>query len=316
MRHVALALGFVALLACHCGARSGLRVPAIDTPVASLDAADTRSDARADGPRDVPPDLVPPFDCRPDPIVRCDDASACTIDRCRADGLCDHAPVRCDDGDPCTANQCVPAAGCVFPRTECGGCADGRREAFYDLGSYADIAACSGGFDIPGLARPTSPACGRAAGDDGPNPAGRGCAASDLCAVGWHVCASAADVASHSIDGCAGARDAPPETFYATRQTGPGCLQCATGSAIDCTSTDCRADCASTAQTTNDIFGCGNVGSIPQASCTPLDRSGNNLCDALPSPWTCSTGVGADERESEYVIKPGANAGGVLCCRD
>ncbi|MEI8256123.1 MAG: hypothetical protein WCJ30_10680 [Deltaproteobacteria bacterium] len=300
MRPLLLTLVVLALLACHCGARTGLRVHTIDATDAT----------------DAPPDVTPRFDCRPDPAVRCNDANACTTDLCRPDGVCDHATIRCFDGDPCTADQCAPATGCVFPRTECGGCADGQREAFGDRARYPDITACSGGFDIPGLARPTSPACGRAAGDDGPNPLGTGCAASDLCAVGWHVCTSAGDVASHSVDGCAGAGDAPPGTFYASRQTGPGCLQCATGSAGDCTALDCRTDCAPTAITTNDIFGCGNVGSIPQNSCAPLDRSGNNLCSMLPAPWACGTGPGADVRESEYVSKPGSDAGGVLCCRD
>jgi hypothetical protein len=261
-------------------------------------------------------EAAPPFDCRPDPTVLCNDANACTSDRCNADGTCSHVAIVCDDGDPCTANECVPASGCYFPRTECGGCADGRREAFLDRMRYPDIAGCSGGFQIAGLAHPTSPTCGRAAGNNGPNPSGVGCTASDLCAAGWHVCVSAGDVARHSPDGCAGARDAPPQAFYASRQTGPGCLQCATGTAPDCTNNDCRTDCAPTSATTNDIFGCGNVGSAPEMSCAPLDRSGNNLCSALPPPWQCSNGPNADVHESEYVVKPGPLSGGLLCCRD
>lgn len=300
-----------------CGTRTALRVPALAdasaelADVTALDAADAQDALDAQETSDVP---AP--DCRVTPSL-CEDHNACTRDLCNdRNGQCEHPAITCDDGDPCTANRCDPAVGCVFPNTECGGCADGQREAFRDLARYPDIAACSGGFALQGLAREQSPMCGRAAGDDGPNPNGIGCTASDLCAPSWHVCRSAGEVSMRSRDGCMGASDAPPSTFYASRQTGPGCLQCSTGTASGCTNNSCRADCAPAPDVSNDLFGCGNVGSVPQASCGPLNRSSNNLCSALPAPWRCDEGANADVHESDVVRKTGSASGGVLCCRD
>jgi hypothetical protein len=227
-----------------------------------------------------------------------------------------HEPIVCEDADPCTADACEPATGCVFRAFDCGGCADGIRDAFRDRERYPRIAGCAGGFANPGLSRAMSPTCARGAGDDGTNPSGTGCNATDLCAPGWHVCTSAMDVATHASDGCAGASDGPPSSFFATRQTGPGCGHCATGTDPSCGSNDCRAGCVQTGRTTNDIFGCGGLGDVPQpSSCAPLDRFSNNICTALRAPWRCD-GDPAGLRESDLVVKPGPDAGGVLCCRD
>jgi hypothetical protein len=246
----------------------------------------------------------------------CDDGSLCTADRCERATGCRHDPITCDDRDPCTADRCEAAVGCVFPATDCRGCADGQRDAFRELARYPAIAACAGGFTRAGLSREASPTCARGAGDDGPNPVGAGCNATDLCAPGWHICRSAADVAAHSPDGCAGVADAAPSSFFATRQTGPGCGHCATGGDPACGSNDCRPGCAQTAATSNDIFGCGSLGDAPQpTSCGSLDRFSNNLCGALRPPWRCD-GDPAGLRESDLVVKPGADAGGVLCCLD
>lgn len=323
-RLLAALLASIALA--HCGTRSGLRVP--DATLADTRVADATLDTLEDRPSaldaldvtDATPERPTPvdvFDCRVDPMRLCDDGDACTTDLCAPDGRCVREAIRCEDDDPCTANRCAPSRGCAFEPIECGGCADGVRDAFGDRARYPDIAGCAGGFALPGLNQETAPTCDRIAGDDGPNPNGAGCRASDLCATGFHVCRSAGEVRARSTDGCAGARDGAPSSFWATRQTGPGCLQCATGTARDCSNRDCRSDCAPTAQTTNDIFGCGSVGSVPQASCGPLDRSGNNLCSALPPPWRCDSGPSdLDVRESEFVVKPGPASGGVLCCRD
>lgn len=284
-------------LVLSCGARSGLREPRADVLIVDNDAGF--------------------LDCRPNPRTICDDRSECTTDSCNAQGLCEHQPIVCDDQDPCTTNSCNPSTGCVFTVTECGGCADGVREAFRDRTRYPNIAGCAGGFALPGLARETAPTCANAAGNNGPNPNGDGCSASDLCAPGFHVCRSSADVAQHSSDGCVGANDAAPSTFWASRQTGTGCLECATGNELGCTSSDCRPGCAPTTETANDLFGCGSLGSVPRESCAPLDRSSNDLCTALVAPWTCNANnPGANVRESEFVRKPGPGAGGVLCCRD
>ncbi len=248
--------------------------------------------------------------------TRCDDSSLCTTDRCdRATG-CLYDPIACDDGDPCTADRCEAARGCVFRPADCGGCADGQRDAFLDRARYPAIAACAGGFTNAGLSREVSPTCARGAGDDGANPVGNLCTATDLCAPGWHICRSAADVDAHSPDGCRGAADAEGSAFFATRQTGPGCGHCATGTDPGCGRNDCRVGCAQTELTSNDIFGCGTLGDVPMAaSCGTLDRFSNNLCSALRPPWRCD-GDPDGLRESDLVVKPGPGAGGVLCCRD
>ena len=246
----------------------------------------------------------------------CDDRSLCTTDSCDVTRGCLHVAITCADTDPCTEDRCDPSLGCVFPPTDCRGCADGRRDAFLDVDRYPRIAACAGGFSIAGLSRAFAPTCDRGAGDDGPNPNGVGCSATDLCAPGWHVCVSAADVASHSPDGCAGAADAAPRSFFATRQTGPGCGHCATGADMSCDNSSCRPGCAQTERTTNDIFGCGNLGATPMASsCGVLDRFSNNLCSALGPPWRCDDDP-RGLRESDFVVKPGPGGGGVLCCED
>ena len=246
----------------------------------------------------------------------CDDRTVCTIDSCDPAAGCGHAAIVCNDADPCTADRCDAALGCSFPPTDCLGCADGSRDGFLDVDRYDVIAACAGGFGNAGLSRGFSPTCDRGAGDDGPNPTGSGCSATDLCAPGWHVCVGAADVEAHSPDGCAGASDGAPSSFFATRQTGPGCGHCATGTDTGCSSSECRPGCAQTDRTTNDIFGCGNLGSMPQASsCGVLDRFSNNQCSELVPPWRCD-GDPSGLRESDLVVKPGAAGGGVLCCLD
>jgi hypothetical protein len=191
------------------------------------------------------------------------------------------------------------------------GCADGNREAFTDSGRYPDIAGCAGAWDQPGAYVASPPACGRGAGDDGGNPIGIGCNVSDLCAVGFHVCASAAEVTARSVDGCAGAAEAV-SAFFLTRQSGPGCGECATGATAGCSGLSCGADCAPNAETTNDLFGCGTLGAVPVASCTPLDRFSGNACGNLSAEWSCP----GDATEATSVVKTGTPGGGVLCCRD
>ncbi|HEU5055555.1 MAG TPA: hypothetical protein VFU21_03495 [Kofleriaceae bacterium] len=170
------------------------------------------------------------------------------------------------------------------------GCADGEREGFADAAMFPRIAACAGGFAVPGLRTTIAPACERAAGDDGALPDGAGCNAADLCSAGWHVCVGAAEVGARTAGSCAAAGDG----FFVTRQSGPGGALCGDGA--------------------NDLFGCGAVGqAVTDASCAPLDRFSFDLCSALPAPWSC----GADgAAEADAVVKPGADAGGVLCCRE
>lgn len=217
-----------------------------------------------------------------------------------------------DDCNPKTADNCpitCPPAGCGI------GCADGQRESFSNTTMYPHIAGCSGGWSIPGIARATTPACGRVAGDDSTNPNGDACSAADLCASGWHVCRHPAEVAAHSPDGCVGSHDAP-SSFFVARQSGSGCGTCAVGTDASrtCTAADCSTDCYPTDGQTNDVFGCGTIGNAPSANCAPLDRFGDNDCRSLPTPWDC---VASDDYNEALVLrKLGPAAGGVLCCVD
>jgi hypothetical protein len=220
------------------------------------------------------------------------------------------------------------------------GCADGQREGFTDLSAYPNIAGCSGAWTIAGLhthapgvppacpglsvADTTTPACDRAAGDDGACSTGTGCNVADLCAPGWHVCAGADEVAASSTTGCAGATgNDDPLLFFASRQSSTGCGECATGTSTDpsCTAASCAAGCLQTEAISNDFFGCGNLGSTPPgSSCGPLDRFSNNLCSGLAgSSWSCNLPSGADDNglcEAYTVTKSDPSRGGVLCCRD
>ena len=216
------------------------------------------------------------------------------------------------------------------------GCADGTREGFTDITTFPDIAGCSGGFRIPGVmpfnpptapACPTfatsdsvHPACNLQAGNTGAVPSGAGCNVADLCEVGWHVCNGSDDVMSRSPSGCTGAtQPTDPPLFFATRQSSNGCYDCATGTRTDsdCNSMSCTTGCLETADTSNDVFGCGNFGKPqPFTDCDPLDVTSDNLCIALSGTgWSC-TDDGSGFCEAYAIVHTDSSNGGVLCCRD
>ncbi|MCH9684294.1 MAG: hypothetical protein K0V04_22865 [Deltaproteobacteria bacterium] len=171
------------------------------------------------------------------------------------------------------------------------GCADGVRDALTDTQTYPDIAACAGGFWVPGL-HLDLPTCDRNGGNDGPLADGMGCSIDDLCAAGWHVCASQSEVEAAGVVDC----DALPwgQQFFATAQSGNG-----------------KDSCAATG--TNDVFGCGDVGYSEIFSCAPLNRSAGNNCVNLPGAWECD---GHPFDELQHITKTGSDFGGALCCRD
>jgi hypothetical protein len=178
------------------------------------------------------------------------------------------------------------------------GCSDGTREGFADPMLFRSIAACSGAWWTKGL-RPDPPvSCDRMAGNDGIQVLGMSCSATDLCAVGWHVCRSRLEVLARlpvAHRSC-GELGAAPNTFYATAQSGPGASQC------DDTGT-------------NDVFGCGTYGLVADNSCAPLDRSSDNMCFTIRAAggWDCVDS--GSEVTTILKTDPGAG-GGVLCCRD
>lgn len=171
------------------------------------------------------------------------------------------------------------------------GCADGQREALLDEVAFPNVAACAGGFWIPGVAAPV-PLCDRQGGDDGPLADGMGCSIEDLCAAGWHLCASRYEVMAAGLGSCDG--QAWGGQFFATSQSGEGSNACAdTG--------------------TNDVFGCGDVGYSMVSGCAPLNRSTGNLCVSIPGAWSCNEDA---YDEVSHLVKPGPDTGGALCCRD
>lgn len=221
--------------------------------------------------------------------------------------------------------------------SDASGCADRQREGFRDISKWPDIAGCAGAWRIPGIHTENpgeapacpglatfdtlTPACGRQGGDDGPRPGGAGCNVADLCAPGWHVCTSDAEVARRSPTGCEGVTKGTTQPlFFATRQSTNGCGLCANGTSTgpECNSAACVEGCLQTAFTSNDFFGCGNFG--VEATCGPLNRFSDELCSGLAgTPWSCNAPTEADDNglcEAYTVTKTGSKYGGVLCCRD
>ena len=196
------------------------------------------------------------------------------------------------------------------------GCSDGTREGFLDWTEYPNVAGCAGAFLIPGvLSNTLSPACQRQAGNTGPHRDGQGCNAADLCAAGWHLCTGVADVASHSPTGCTGSAPAPG-LFFITRQSSTGCGVCAIGTGQSdppCNSFSCNIGCAQSDRISNDVFGCGSMGDIPNRECGVLDRFGNNLCIDLPPSWSCGND---GQAEAKNVVHHAPEGGGGLCCKD
>jgi hypothetical protein len=220
--------------------------------------------------------------------------------------------------DNCSGNVSVTFTEEVLPPVDRIGCADGEREGYVDLAQFPDIAGCSGGWSIPGILSGTlDPACGHQAGDDSANPLGFDCDVADMCSPGWHVAASAGEVTAHDPTGGAGAVPPGQSLFFATRQSGTGCGICATGVDLanpPCNGGSCVVGCAQTDFTSNDVFGVGNIGAIPNAAtCFGLNRFSNDACFSLGPPWSCA---GNGENEALIVTKSSPLAGGVVCVPD
>ena len=202
------------------------------------------------------------------------------------------------------------------------GCSDGSREGYNDLALFPTIAACGGAWDQPGIFNMPAK-CNRQAGNDGTNAPGTGCTVSDLCVAGWHVCYGKDDVVFRNADGCAGVMTgATPPVFFTTQMSSTGAFMCASG-----------------ANATNDLFGCGNLGcdftgnATVKTMCAPLGLSSHDMCKGLrndlgcgdwcnhlgkypgaPNSWDCGTD---STKEALNVVKTHPEQqGGVLCCLD
>jgi hypothetical protein len=182
------------------------------------------------------------------------------------------------------------------------GCSDGSAEA---LLAETGLAACDGAWSKPGVVYEEPPACDRGAGNDGVYPSGEGCNVSDLCAVGWHVCRSAADVSAHASDtGCSDLKPPDPDGtdayIYLTRQGGrEGDVSCTPDGSTE---------------GGDDAWGCGTLG-IEATTCPPLDRH-LALGEEIGGCGTFFDCGGDPAAEGLNVTKRETNGGGVLCCRD
>ena len=235
----------------------------------------------------------------------------------------------------------LPAAAQTVNSPATAGCSDGSREGYLDLAGFPNIAGCGGAWTIPGIANfapafapacpslavndTRTPACGRQAGDDSANPSGNDCNAEDLCAEGWHICLGVNDLKEATptpTTGCNGA--VPPGSgplWFATRQATNGCGRCADGTSVaaSCNSAACTSGCLNTQSTTNDVYGCGNIGA--PGSCGGLGMTWTgNLCSSIASAgFTCNLPTSADNSglcETYTLLHSKPKTGGVLCCKD
>jgi hypothetical protein len=224
----------------------------------------------------------------------------------------------CDASEVCAGAECTPVVS-VSPI----GCSDGTREAFADQATFPNIAACAGGWTIPGVF--PSPAHSNAAGCEAPgnsstvNPNGVGCSAIDLCSPGWHLCRGG-EVGVRASGGCAAATsEYTAKAFYVGAISSTGCDACALITntvTTGCNSYSCVAGCQENPALNNDVFGCGSTGTIVPASVCDVTRASGNTCSALPAGWSCGTSGQAESTATVHnPAATGAPEGGVLCCR-
>jgi hypothetical protein len=184
------------------------------------------------------------------------------------------------------------------------GCADGTREAFVNVNTFPSIAGCDGAWSVAGVVSMASmtPACNRAAGNNGTLRNGTGCTVADLCAVGWHVCGGANELDALNVTcaqaGLPNGNGTAAQVLYATRQRGVIGTTC---NANDMLNID-----------TNDVHGCGNTGLAEDRNCAPLNAQFSHTeCDDLGPPWSCPGTL----TEGLTVVKSSSANGGVLCCK-
>lgn len=242
--------------------------------------------------------------CASDPLKTEPGACGCGMADTDADG--DGSPVceDCDDDDdtrhPGATDDCGGGdedcdgmfdEDCV-PDAE--GCSDGTREGYVNGVTHPDIAACDAGWSIPGSLADGVPRCDRESGNDGLRVDGVGCDIDDACAVGWHVCATPAEVGRLG-GSCDAAKTGRAEELFVAAVSGEGSNSCAPTGA-------------------NNVFGCGSGALEPRDGCGVLDTLLANPCTlGGPTGFDCSASGPQDE--AIFVVK-GAGAGGVLCCRD
>lgn len=182
-------------------------------------------------------------------------------------------------GAPAPSTAVAARAGApeqeIAPSPVAPGCDSGRRAGFADGRRFPNIAACAGSWAAPGLDSTEQKKDGTAAA---------------LCAEGWHICTSVAEVKRKTDGvGCAAA-DLKGNVFFAIAEGAAGTSECFTGGGLG-------------------VLGCGTLGAPAPGLCAPMDRLSNPGCSALEEPWACEK-----NREVWSLVKPGQSGGGVLCC--
>lgn len=187
------------------------------------------------------------------------------------DGVVGGSNEQCDDGNTASDDGC--SSTCQF-EYDVIGCSDGMRDGFLDLAAWPNLAACAGRWTEPGIATSrVGTNCGQAGDDTG---IFTGCAAADLCAVGWRPCQDD-DLAEPSC----------PETtgFWAANSVCSG-VTFVLGCSVDVGAP---------------IAGCASFARTLGAGCTAANSTGG---------WSCG---GGDERAT---VVHTDDRGGVMCCRE
>jgi hypothetical protein len=233
------------------------------------------------------------------------DCSDVCVDTQTDSANCGGCGMSCPSGEPCDGGACQKGS--------LGGCSDGTREGFVDRTTFPGIAGCEGAWSVAGLAAPSS--CKLKSGNSSNNTGGQGCAAADLCSSDFHICASPSEVAANLPSGqtCNAATNSP-NVFFAIAQSGPGCALCTVNNA--CNFPASCSSCQGLGVCENDLFGCGTMGNVPDATCGVLNQTSGNDCSALSTGgWSCNSSDGCTEF-AVVTKSDGLSGGGVLCCKN
>ncbi len=287
----------------------------VDAPIDA--GADVAPDAPVEAGADVATDATMEADSEVSSDAVADGFVTCGVGEVDCSGTCRNLitdPNHCGACDRACAITETCAGGLCAP-VSVSGCADGTREAFTSTSMFPDIAACAGGFSVPGVfpppARVGGAACATTGNSSLSNVNGLGCSASDLCGVGWHLCRGGVVPLATGGLSCA-ATTFPVDEFYVAAVSGTGCEMCALAAntvTAGCTSSSCTASCRERNDLTNGLFGCGT--GRASAGCELTVTAGNRCADAPLGLWSCPSDTG----ESTAVTKAEAAGGGVLCCR-
>jgi hypothetical protein len=200
-------------------------------------------------------------------------------------------PMQDENGDTLTITQGPPGPPAII------GCSDGRREGLLDMALFPDVAACIGEWSGEQSLRQPSDrtACG--------NDAGKICAVpADLCAPGWHLCASGGSALELST------RLTPDQCDIA----GGGRYVAATSHCQGlCVTSTCTAFCQYDPSGTEMLPCLPNGNCSEPACCGQACRNSGSCTDGV---WPSRTHITNGPDQGCGMVSS-RRAGGVLCCR-